>query len=189
MPKANYEFRDRLLELEPVTPALKDRYDQQIQAMFNKPLTGVRRWSWLISGVLSSVTALVFAAAALFTPAAECPAYVRVGLVVGVLFAGAWAVLGLRVFKHGSINLKTDTAMYYGLAWVFPVFLITMFMMFAPNDLVGLRMITGGMVFLIMGAVFLLRGVVERSELQTCEKLLEIEYHLAEIEELVKARR
>lgn len=188
MPKMNQVFRDRLLELEPVTPALKDRYDKEIQAMFNKPLTGVRRWSWLISGVVSSGLAVAFAAAALFAPA-EFPLYARIGFVVGVLFAGAWAVIALRAFKRGSINLKTDLAMYYGLGWVFPVFLLTLFMVFAPNDLVGLRMITCGIVFLIMGAAGLLRGVVECSELQTREKLLEIEYHLAEIEELVKAHR
>ena len=187
MPEANHSFRDRLLELEPVTPELKDRYEKEIQAMFNKPLTGVRRWSWLVAAVGSAGLAVVFGAAALLAPS-EFPVYARITFVIGVLFAIAWAVLGLRVFKRGSINLKTDAAMYYGMAWGLPVIMVTLFMMFAPNDLVGLRMITCGIVFLIMGAAFLLRGVVERSELQTREKLLEIEYRLAEIEELVKAR-
>ena len=50
MPEANHSFRDRLLELEPVNPALKDRYEKEIQAMFNKPLTGVRRWCFLVAG-------------------------------------------------------------------------------------------------------------------------------------------
>ena len=187
MSEANHSFRDRLLELEPVTPALKDRYEKEIQAMFNKPLTGVRRWSWFVGAVGSAGLAVVIGAVALLAPN-EFPVYARITFVIGVLFAIAWTVLGLRVFKRGSINLKTDTAMYYGMAWALPVIMLTLFMMFAPNDLVGLRMITNGIVFLIMGAAFLLRGVVERSELQTREKLLEIEYRIAEIEELVKTR-
>lgn len=188
MAETNHTFRDRLLEVEPVTPALKERYEKEVQTMFNKPLTGVRRWSWLVSAVLSGSLAVVFAAAALFAPD-EFPTYARISFVGGVIFSVAWAVLALRTFQRGSINLKTDAAMYYGMAWAFPLFLLTLFMVYAPNDLVGLRMITCGIAFLIMGAVFLLRGVMERSELQTREKLLEIEYRLADIEELAKARK
>lgn len=156
--------------------------------MFDKPLTGVRRWSWLIGALLSAGLAAVFAAAALLAPA-EFPIYARIGFAIGAVFAVAWAVLGVRVFRRGAINLKTDSAVYYGLAWAVPVFMTTLFMMFAPNDLVGLRMITCGIVFLIGGAVFLLRGVAERLELQTREKLLQVEYRLAEIEELLRTRQ
>jgi hypothetical protein len=170
-----------------VTPELRDRYEKEIQAMFNKPITGVRRWSWLVAAIGSAGSAVVFGAVALFAPN-EFPVYARIVFVIGVLFAIAWAVLGLRVFARGSINLKNDAAMYYGMAWALPVITLTLFMVFAPNDLVGLRMIICGIAFLIMGAAFLLRGVVERSELQTRQKLLEMEYRLAEIEELVKLR-
>jgi hypothetical protein len=37
-----------------------------------------------------------------------------------------------------------------------------------------------------MGAVFLIRHVIEQSELKTREKLLEIEYRLAELTESIK---
>jgi hypothetical protein len=187
MPETNRSFRDRLLELEPVTPELKERYQKEIEAMFNKPLTSVQRWSWLVAAIGSAGMAVFFGAAALLAPD-EFPLYGRIMFVISAGFAIAWAVLGLRSFKWGSINLKTDTAMYYGMAWALPVIMLTLFMMFAPNNLVGLRMIVCGIVFLIMGAAFLLRGVVERAELQTREKLLEIEYRLAKIEESVKAR-
>ena len=77
MPEANHSFRDRLLELEPVTPELKDRYEKEIQAMFNKPLTGVRRWSWLVAAIGSAGLAVVFGAAALLAPN-EFPVYARI---------------------------------------------------------------------------------------------------------------
>lgn len=188
MSKEHQTFRDRLLESEPVTLALKAHYEKEVQAMFNKPLVGVRRWSYLFSAVLGGSLAVVFGAAALLAPP-EFPTFARVGFVAAVIFSVGWAVLGVRTFLRGSINLKTDAAIYYGMAWAFPLFMLTLFMVFAPNDLVGLRMITNGIVFLIMGAAFLLRGVIERSELKTREKLLEIEYRLAEMEELLKARQ
>ena len=156
--------------------------------MFEKPLTGVRRWSWLAAAVMSACVAVVFAAAAILAPA-EFPIYGRVTFVIGVAFGIAFAALGLRVFKRGTINLKTDTTWYYGMAWALPLVMVTLFMMFAPNDLIGLRMIVSGIVFLIGGAVFLLRGVAEQLELQTREKLLEIEYRLAVMEELLRTRQ
>jgi hypothetical protein len=50
-------------------------------------------------------------------------------------------------------------------------------------------MIITGLAFLVMGAVFVLRWLIMRSELATREKLLEIEYRLAELAELAKAAK
>ena len=46
-----------------------------------------------------------------------------------------------------------------------------------------------GLVFLVMAAMFLLRNIIEQSELMATEKLLEIEYRLAELTEAVKTQR
>ena len=62
-------------------------------------------------------------------------------------------------------------------------------MISAPENVVGLRMILSGLVFLVMGAVFLIRHVVEQSELKTREKLLEIEYRLAELADRIQLER
>jgi hypothetical protein len=62
-------------------------------------------------------------------------------------------------------------------------------MVWAPNNIMGLRMILSGMVFLAMGAIFLLRNVIDQSEQRATEKLLEIEYRLAELTEAVKTLR
>jgi len=151
-------------------------------------LTDIQRWSFCFAGVLSGALAGAFAAAAVFAPTG-LPAYARICFVVGALFAAGWAVLGIRVFKRGSINLKTDAAMYSGMAWALPVFLVTLFLVYAPNDLAGLRMIVSGIAFLIGGLAFLLRGVVERTELRSREHLLKLERRLGDIEKLIKVRR
>jgi len=73
-----------------------------------------------------------------------------------------------------------------GMTWGFLVIMMTLFMVSAGNNIVGLRMIVNGLVFLLMGVAFLLRHVIEQSELKTGERLLEIEYRLAELAECLK---
>jgi uncharacterized membrane protein len=75
------------------------------------------------------------------------------------------------------------------MAWGLPVILVTLFMVSAPDTIIGLRMIVAGLVFLVMGLAFLLRHVIEQSELKTREKLLEIEYRLAELVETTRPEK
>ncbi|WP_165074053.1 hypothetical protein [Paludisphaera rhizosphaerae] len=179
-------MRDRLLKAERITPDLKRRYDLEIQAMIEKKLTKWQRWGWLASAIFGTACAVVFGALAVVGPGG-LPWAGRLGLAGGAVFGLAWAWLGLRVFRRGVLDLKLDTGLAAGLSWCLPIFLTTLFMVAAPDDVRGLRMILCGLVFLVAGAMFLTRHVVEQSELKTREKLLEIEYRLAELTEVVKA--
>ncbi len=181
----NPDFRERLLKVEPMTPALKERYEQEIHAMLEKQLTGVRRWVWLGSAILGLGFLALFGTLAVITPA-EFPVYGRVGFVLGALFGIGWAILGIKVFRRGSLDLKLDTRAATGLTWGFVVIMVTLFMVWAPDSIMGLRMIVSALVFLVMGVAFLLRHVIEQAELKTREKLLEIEYRLAELAETMK---
>ena len=185
MKSSNQGFRERLLKMEKVTPALKERYEKEVHAMLEKQLTGVRRWVWLGSAVLGLGFAALFGTLAVITPA-EFPVYGRVGFAVGALFGIGWAILGIKVFQRGSLDLKKDTWAATGMSWGLVVFLATWFMLFAPDSIAGLRMILFGLVFLVMGVAFMLRQVVDQAELKTREKLLEIEYQIAELAEIVK---
>jgi cation transport ATPase len=179
------DLRERLLNAEHVTPSLKQRYEQEIQAMLERKLTGAARWVWFVTAIASLVFAVWFLTLAVTLPRAF-PWPGRLGFVMGSLFSAGWATLGFRVFRRRSLNMKIDTGVATALSWGLPVALVTMFMVGAPNDVIGLRMIVSGLVFLVMGAVFLLRHLIEQSELKTHEKLLEIEYRLAEFAEAAK---
>ena len=113
----------------------------------------------------------------------------RLIFAVGALFGIGWAILGIRIFWRKSMNLRTDTAAATGMAWVLVVIVATFAMVTAPDTIVGLRMIVCSLVFLVMGGLFLMRHVIEQSELKTREKLLEIEYRLAELATTVKPER
>ena len=185
MSAEQHGFRKRLLELEQPTPALRERHEREMQAMFDQPLTGIRRWSWLGAAVMGTVFALLFGTLAIVAPA-EFPWYGRVVFAAGALFGIGWAIVGTRVFARGRLNLKADTATAAGMTWGLPVIVVTVALVWAPQDIAGVRMILFGLVFLVMGGAFLIRHVVEQSELKTRERLLEIEYRLAELAEAIR---
>ncbi len=188
MNDTNRGFREQLLKMEQVTPALKERYDREIQAMLEKQLTGVRRWVWLGSAIMGVAFVLLFGTLAIIAPA-DFPIYGRVIFAAGALFGIGWAVLAARIFRRGSLDLKKDSGAAAGMAWGLPVIILTLCMVSAPDTIVGLRMILSGLVFLVMGAAFLMRHVIELSELKTRERLLEIEYRLAELAETVRLQK
>ena len=179
-------FRERLLKLESVTPALRDKYLEEISAMYEKPIAGWQRWTWLAAAVWAVVSAIAFAALAVTLPA-DFPFLGRLGFAAGTLFAAGWAILAVRVFRRGALNMKVDNAtalmMGYALMLVIAILLLVM----APNTISGLRMMLNGIFFLIVGATFLFRYIADQSNLQTREKLLEIEYQLAELSQRVTA--
>ncbi len=180
--------RERLLKLEQITPSLKRRYEREIADMLEQKMTGIRRWIWLVAALAGLGFAVGFSIMAVVLPA-EFPWQGRVGFAGSALFGVGWAILGFRVFRKGSLNLKTDMGASAAMSWIFPVFLVTIFMMAAPNNIAGVRMILFGMVFLVMGAVFLIVNMIVQSHLKSSEKLLEIEYRLAELAEAIKPGR
>jgi hypothetical protein len=188
MPDDKRALGDRLVELEPVTPALKQRYEQEIKAMFERPLKPVERLAWIAASVFSFGTAVAFVAIAALAPP-QFPLSGRLCFVIGALFGVAFGVVAWRIVRRGAMRLNAEGAAWAGLAWALPVALVTLFLVFAPQDLIGLRMIVSGVVFLIGGAVFLLGHIIQQAALNTREKLLEIELALAELRESTKPRQ
>jgi hypothetical protein len=155
-------LRERLLEMEQATPSLRQRYNQEIEAMLENKLTGIRRWVWLAAATAGVAFAVLFGTLAVMMPVGF-PLAGRLGFAGGALFGIGWAILGIRVFRRGALDLKIDAGAVAGMSWVFPVFLVTVFMVSAPNSIMGLRMIVSGVVFLIMGAVFLIGNIMGQS--------------------------
>jgi hypothetical protein len=179
-------MRDALLKLETITPSLKQQYDKEIQAMLEKKLTRFGRAIWLAAAIAGVGFAVWFSTLAVTMPP-RFPLWGRLGFAGGALFGILWAALGARVLRRGSLDLKIDTAAVAGLSWGLPLLLVTIAMVSAPDSLVGLRMIISGLAFLIIGAVFLIASVVQQAELRTREKVLQIEYRVAELADVLKS--
>jgi hypothetical protein len=185
----NDRFRERLLELEQMTPAVKERYDKEVQAMLERRITGTDRKVWLGGTIMSVVFAVLLGVFAIIPPLAEVPLFPRIGPAVGALFSVGFAIFFLRVFRRGSFDLKSDASFFIGMIWLMVVLAVAMFMVMSllvPDRIVGLWLSVFGVVVLVIGAVFLIRHGIAQSELRTREKLLEIEYRLAELVEMAK---
>jgi len=112
-------------------------------------------------------------------------------LVVGGVMAGVAAGMAGRVVARGKLHRDRDTNALAGIIWAFVVVMVTGFiLLFGIDTVKGVGMIGIGLVFLVGAGVMLLRTTIERAELHTCEKLLELELRLARMgEEIERVRR
>ena len=115
----------------------------------------------------------------------------RLGFAVGSLFGFAWTALSASILRKGSFDRRRHATAMTGLTWGFVIALITLLMLLGGqirDRVLGISMVLNGTVFLIIGAVFLIAHRIEQAELKTREKLLEVEYRLAGIEEELKKK-
>jgi len=178
-------FGDRLAALDHVTPTLKEKHDMELQAMFEKPVRGFLKWSFVLATVMGFGFTVLFGTVAVMAPAGF-PLLGRLGFVAGAVFGVAWGVLGITVLRRGTVNMRSYPQAAAGIGWGFTVIMMTVFMVLAaqhPDRVAGVRMVVSGLAFLLMAAVFMVSARIEKSELKIREKLLEIEYRLAELGE------
>lgn len=182
MTEGRRQFSERLLQCESPDETLRQKYEKEIRAMFEKQLGLAGRAMWWFWTVFCVAQAVLFVGVAVWTYG-ELPIWGTIGFGASVVFAVAFGGLCARIAWSGRFKLKTQAPAMVGLAWCLVVLMVTLYMVYAPDSIAGLRMILCGLVFLVMGAVFLLAGRTEQAELRTKEKLLEIECRLAELTE------
>jgi len=180
-------FRKRLLESEHFDSELREKYNKEVHMLFEKKLTAHGKW------FLTALIAVTLVQAAFFLYAvitfSDLPCLARVGFGAGILFSLSFAALLFSIAKRGRFNLKTDSNFITGITWVFLVIMITIFMLISGNmhdTAKGISMVLNGLVFLIFGVVFLLQNTITQANLKLQEKLLEIEFRLAEMKEMMK---
>lgn len=180
--KNDRSFSQRLLAIEPLPPALRQQLEQELSAMFQRELSTPRRLFFgavAISGVISG---LVCATLALTEP--ELPPLPRTALAIGSLFGFAWAVVAARIGWRGALDLKADARRIAVMAWTFTALMMTFFLiagMSARDPAQGIRIIVGGLPFLIGAGVYWLNYRIENAELNAQEKLLQLELRLAQL--------
>lgn len=180
-------FSERLIQCETPTPALREQYQKEIDAMFEKKLGKWGRAMWLFWTVLCLAQAVGFVVAAVYTYG-RLPIWGTVGFAAAVVFALGFAALAGWIAWSGRLQLKKQPPAMVGLLWVYTVLFVTLLMVSAPDSIVGLRMLICGLVFFVGAAVFLLAGRTEQAGLRTKEKLLEIECRLVDLAEHLKQK-
>ena len=152
--------------------------------MFIRELSRTRRFFFGCVSVFGLISGGVCGTLAATEP--QLPPLARGGLAVGVLFGLAWCVVAARIARRGKLDLRTDNRQIATMVWVFTTLMMTFFLMLGmsvPDRLLGLMMIANGLVFFIGAGVYLIVSRIEQAELNTRERLLQLELRIAECSE------
>jgi hypothetical protein len=177
-------LRDRLCELEPQNPLLRERYDKELQAMLEMKLSRPMKVFLTLVGVASVAITIFLGTLAVIHD--ELPPLARGGLAGGALFALAWAGVTASILHRGRMLLRTHPAALAAISWVFAVMLETCFLVLAPQFpdrfYAGIALVCG-LVLLISAGVMMVCVRVQQAELRMQESLLRLEYRIAEASE------
>jgi len=188
MNESQKTFRDKLLDMEKANTPYKEKYDKEIMEMFDKKLTGLQKWGQVLGLAMGLGFFFLFGTLAIIVPK-EFPLWGRAIWIIGSVFGLVFAALSVWILKKGAVNLKTDDMAAAGLGWAFIVIVATLVLVFSgksPEPITGVRMLVSILIFEVMAAAGLLKAIIQRSEVNTREKLLEIEYRLAELADKVE---
>src|SRR5204862_7601446 len=93
-------LRDRLCELEPQNPLLRERYNKELRAMLEMKLPRPMKAFLVLVAVGSVAIAIFLGTLALIHD--ELPPLARGGMAGGVVFALAWAGVIASVLRRGA---------------------------------------------------------------------------------------
>lgn len=200
MDKSDETFRDKLLEIEKPNVNYKEKYEKEIQAMLEKKLTSLGRAGFAVLAIVGLLAAIQFGGPAFSKlPANEVGFFIRAVTVPGLVLALAWAALMGWVAVKGTFNLRTQAPAIAGICLLLGFFFIAemMFMFVVPvtfenpidwRSIFGTQLALMAFFFLITIALCVILSILYRTEFRTREKLLEIEYHLAELAEKIQGK-
>ena len=172
--------REHLLALEPQDPALRAEYERKLNAMLEVPLSTIRRV--FLIGVLVMCVVMIVLFVSLMAQQ-TLPWKIRGVFSVGILFAGGWIAYLVRILRHGAFRRKSDPKIAAFMGWAFTIITATAFAAFSPHKD---PFVMFCFLFLLPAAVMLLGTQVEQAEIRTQERLLELEYRLARMGEVLE---
>lgn len=194
MSETDKTFRDELLDMEKPSLGSKEEYERQVQAMVEKKVDYFWR---VVFGALAGVgllVALPFAEVALSRGGGFLGFFAHAVTILGLAVALAWAVLTGWVAIRGKLNLRTGPARMAALGIALGFFCVVLFLFVyiipimreAPTDwrsIFGIQLSLIGFSFLVIVGLCVVLSVLYRTQFKTREKLLEIEYRIAELAE------
>ena len=183
-------FADRLIAAEQVNAKRKERYEMQMRQLLSQTLTPARRAGYAIGALIGLFLGVDFAVlAATGHMTGEYAAWGRGVFGVFAAFGLVWGALAGRIAIRGTVDLRSDRTAVTRLVWYLSIFIVVVALFVGGLDL---RYGSGkwsvftaliGIAYLIAGALFVVRNLVQQAELRIREKLLEIELRLTELDE------
>jgi hypothetical protein len=200
MSESKHEFRDRLLKAEKVTPSMKEQYIQKIHAISEKIVQ--HRYSIVLSLSIVSLAYAVFLGGFAIYPYLPGPdpwgpsaILARlIVLILGLVFL-ALGILGIKYYRRRPPNLIPPDPRIVGkvkkvLPWaMLGSFVMVGFVFIGTLSSSSNNFLIGMGVFWVVVTLLQISYSIQKSEKRTREKLLEIEYCLAELSETLKTKK
>ena len=154
MNESQKTFRDELLDMEKANTHYKEKYEKEIKEMFEKKLTGLKRWEYIVGLGMGLGFFVLFGTLAIIVPK-EFPLWARSIWIFGAVFGLVFAGLSVWVLKKGTVNLKTDNMAAAGLGWGLIVIMAAVTLVFSgkfPDRTLGVHMLVSVLIFEVMAA-------------------------------------
>jgi Na+/proline symporter len=203
MSEPDKTFRNRLLDVEKTDDAYKQRYERQVREMFEKKMNYPGRAGFAVLTIVGLLTALPFAELTFSNIGFGMGLIVRVVTIPALVLALTWAVMTGWIAARGRFNLKTLPPRMAGIGIALGFFgvVLFLFVFIVPvtledpadlrstwNTVLGIQLSLIAFFFLVIVGLCLVLRLLYRIQFQTREKLLEIEYRLAQIDERFEGR-
>jgi hypothetical protein len=178
MNEAQQTFRERLLGAERSSPT--EKYRKEMAELHERRLSPTQRAIivFVAIGALAAAVVMGWLAA---VPPRPLPMLSRFGLGFWAMCSLVASALASGAAQRGVMKRKIDPNRISALIYVsLVVFAITLLALMGQVSDVGKRVIMGSVALFVLGigAVFLITNRLDQMELQTREKLLEIELEL-----------
>ena len=200
MNKSENTFRDKLLDMEKPNSNYREKYEKEVKAMLEKKLNYLWRVGFVVLGLVGLLVAISFAEMASSRGGDDSlRLFARLVTVPGAVLGLAWSVLMGWVAVTGKLNLRTQPARMAAIGVALGFFFVAYFMfrfvvpitVENPTDyrsILGVQLALIGFFFVVTVGICLLLRIAYRTEFKTREKLLEIEYRIAELAEKVEGK-
>lgn len=183
MNEKHKDFSEQLLKAEQINLSYREKYEKDLQAILEPKLSGIERMGLLAAMVFSLVMGIFLLIVGLSKNAPLLP---RLAILWGSLFSLLMATYMGLIAVRGSQRMKTEETFFSVLGLILGVGMF-MFMLdiapMYPDPMKGVRLIASGFLFLFATSVVFIVHNIHLAKIEIREKLLEMEYRLAEISE------
>ena len=199
MIESDKTMSERLLNVEKPSTAQREEYQRQMQDILSKKLSIFGRVGFAVLAIIGLLAALPFAELSFSNVGPGMEYVVRIVTIPGLVLALAWTVFTGWIAVRGRFNLRTLPPRIAGLGIAFGFFSVVIYLfvfivpitMHDPSDarsILGIQMSLIAFFFVVIVGLCVVLRLLYRIQFQTREKLLEIEYRIADLAEKVESK-